>query len=454
MGCTEPQAALAQVEPSSAPPLHTIERLIPTRILQRWLPIVVKFGFVQSIVQIVGFATGILIVRQLPKREYAYYTIGNTMLSTILLLADSGISSALSSIGGRLWHDNYRFRSLINTALQLRRQLAALTLVCVVPWLVWLLLQNGAGVQKTAALAVAVLAGSGLELVTRIYAVALRLRSQIQQIQTQALVAAFVKLAIVGLAAFLWLNALIAILSVVVGYAVQYWMLRKWVSKNLDEDAPSDPKIRSEVLGVIRKQAPHTIYYCFQGQITVWLISVFGSTENVANIGALGRLALILSVLSSVTADVILPAFARIRAVHQLRVRYLQIVLGYLATSVVLVGFVALFSTQAFSVLGRQYSDLHSEGVLMALSAVLGTMGGLFWAVNASRAWIVPPLLLIPCTLAVQIGLVWILDLSTVRGVLWFSIYSSLPSLILSVWRAVSAMREDAPLPLNLSAAP
>src|SRR5258708_7758637 len=259
MGCTEPQAALAQVEPSSAPPLHTAERLIPTRILQRWLPIVVKFGFVQSIVQIVGFATGILIVRQLPKREYAYYTIGNTMLSTILLLADSGISSALSSIGGRLWHDNYRFRSLINTALQLRRQLAALTLVCVVPWLVWLLLQNGAGVQKTAALAVAVLAGSGLELVTRIYAVALRLRSQIQQIQTQALVAAFVKLAIVGLAAFLWLNALIAILSVVVGYAVQYWMLRKWVSKNLDEDAPSDPKIRSEVLGVIRKQAPHTI---------------------------------------------------------------------------------------------------------------------------------------------------------------------------------------------------
>src|SRR5437762_9986538 len=80
------------------PSVHA-QLLVPTAI-QKWFPILVKFTSVQAIVQIMGFAAGILIVRGLPKREYAFYTIGNTMLATILLLADSGISSALTAIGG------------------------------------------------------------------------------------------------------------------------------------------------------------------------------------------------------------------------------------------------------------------------------------------------------------------------------------------------------------------
>src|SRR5216684_345709 len=83
---------------------------------------------VPTAVQTLGFAAGILIVRGLPKREYAFYTIGNTMLATILLLADSGISSALTAIGGRVWQDDHRLGRLLTTTLQLRRQLAILTI--------------------------------------------------------------------------------------------------------------------------------------------------------------------------------------------------------------------------------------------------------------------------------------------------------------------------------------
>ena len=92
-----------------------------------------KFACVQALVQVIGFAAGLLIVRNLPKREYAFYTIGNTMLSTILVLADSGISSALTAIGGRVWQDSRRLGSLLNTALQLRRQMVVVTLLAVVP---------------------------------------------------------------------------------------------------------------------------------------------------------------------------------------------------------------------------------------------------------------------------------------------------------------------------------
>jgi O-antigen/teichoic acid export membrane protein len=441
MACTEPQTALAEVQASPVSPL-VAEIPLAKPALKKWLPILARFTFIQAVVQLLGFTAGILIVRQLPKREYAFYTIGNTMLSTILMLADSGISSALSAIGGRVWQDGRRLGSLMNTALQLRRQLAFLTVLFVVPVLVWLLRQNGAHLVETVLLVIAVLAGSGLELITRIYSVALRLKSQIRQIQNQALLAALVKLVIVGVAIFIFFNAIVAILSVVIGYAVQFWMLRRWTARNVDNDAPKDDGMRSEIISVIRKQSPHSIYFCLQGQITVWLISIFGSTDNVANVGALGRLAMLFMIVSSVSVEVILPAFSRIQSANQLRRRFFQIVLGYFAMSTLLMCVIIAFPRQILSVLGSQYANLQSEGILMAASAIVAAIGGLLWTVNAARAWIVPPHILIPVTIVLQVVLVMILDLSTVRGVLLFSIYSGLPGIILSMWWAMRRMWE------------
>jgi O-antigen/teichoic acid export membrane protein len=408
--------------------------------LGKWAPILVQFAFIQAVVQALGFAAGLLIVRTLPKREYAFYTIGNTMLGTILVLADSGISSALMAIGGRVWQDGQRLGSLLNTAFQLRRQLAALTLLVVVPVLIWLLAQNGASRLTIAGLVVAVLAGSGLELITSIYAVALRLRSEIRQIQKQAMASALVKLAIVGIALFIFMNAVIAIVSVVIGYAVQFAMLRRWVHRTVDRSAPADPIMRSQIVSVLKKQAPHSIYYCLQGQITVWLISIFGNAESVANVGALGRLAVVFALLSSITAEVVLPAFARIQSLHHLRRRYFQIVAGYFGVSVLSVAAVALFPRQILSVLGHQYSGLHAEGFLMAACAVVSTTAGLLWAINSARAWIVHPAFLIPCTIVVQVATISFLDLATVKGVLLFTMYSWVPSIVLSLRLAMKQM--------------
>jgi len=405
----------------------------PGTALQRWMPILVKFASIQVLVQVLGFAAGILVIRNLPKREYALYTLGNTMLATILVLADSGISSALTAIGGRIWQDKQQLSRLIRTALELRRLLVAVTVPIVIPVLVWLLMQNGASTPKTAILVAAVLVGCGLELITRIYAVALRLKSEIRQIQNQALVAALVKLAIVGIAVLVWFNVEIAIFAVVAGYAVQYWMLHRWSVENLDVRAPGDPAMRAEIIGVVKKVSPQTIYYCLQGQIMVWLISIFGNADRVADVGALGRLAVVFSILGSLASEILFPAFARIQSAQMLRKRYLQVILVYAAISASLVALVAVFPKQVLSVLGGQYRHLQTEGILMAVSSVLGAIAGLAWGLNYSRAWIVSPLKFIPFSIAVQVALVYFLNLSTVRGVLVLSILSALPSIAWAV---------------------
>src|SRR5438128_6652829 len=84
-----------------------------------------NYALVQGIVQIIAFSSGILLVRWLPQREYAFFTIANAMQATLMLLADIGISVGLMSIGGRVWQDRLGFGELSNIGLPVRRRLAA-----------------------------------------------------------------------------------------------------------------------------------------------------------------------------------------------------------------------------------------------------------------------------------------------------------------------------------------
>src|SRR5260370_23739899 len=102
-----------------------------------------NYALVQAAVQIIAFSSGILLVRWLPQREYAYFTIANAMQATLMLLADIGISTGLISIGGRVWQDRHRFGELINTGLAIRRRLSLAAVIIVAPILYSILAKNG-----------------------------------------------------------------------------------------------------------------------------------------------------------------------------------------------------------------------------------------------------------------------------------------------------------------------
>lgn len=74
-----------------------------------WLKTLSKFVSVQLVVQVLGFASGILLIRTLDKQEYAYFTLANSMQGTMNVLANAGVGSALWAIGGKVWQDPYRF---------------------------------------------------------------------------------------------------------------------------------------------------------------------------------------------------------------------------------------------------------------------------------------------------------------------------------------------------------
>src|SRR5260370_4478783 len=130
-----------------------------------------NYALIQAAVQIIAFSSGILLVRWLPQREYAFFTIANAMQATLMLLADIGISVGLISIGGRVWQDRDRFGELINTGLAVRRKLAALAVIILAPVLYLMLIRNGASPTYTVLFAAGGLAGFSIQLSVDVFRV-------------------------------------------------------------------------------------------------------------------------------------------------------------------------------------------------------------------------------------------------------------------------------------------
>ncbi len=398
-----------------------------------WFSLLAGFASAQLVIQVLGFLTGILVVRYLSKPDYAWYIIANTLVATMSMLADSGVSAALSFIGGRLWQDNVRFGSLIRTALVLRRTFAWGSIAMVTPFFVWMLMKNQAPAGVIAVLLPAALAGFLLQLTASVLGVVISLRQEIGRMQGIALAVAFLRIALIGIAALVFMDARIAVIGGTLATGLQMWLVRKWTRAAVDRTAPVSTEYRAEILSVVRRMAPLTIFYCLQSQVGVWLISFFGNAQRVADIGALGRFAAVFTLISSVTNGIVVPRFARCQDPTTLRRRYWQVASAFGLAFGGMVALSAAFPQPLLWVLGPQYANLRHEVWLMMMNAAMTAFLGTLYALNFNKAWIAPAIVSIPLDIATQIVLISIFDISTVRGVLTIGCFSPLPPILLTI---------------------
>src|SRR5207253_7512693 len=143
-----------------------------------------------------------------------------------------------------------------------------------------------------------------------------------------------------------------------------------YVARVVDLSAPQNPEDRRAIIGFVRKLAANAVFYCFQGQITIFLISFFAHRVSaVAEVGALGRLAMIFAVLSNLLTNVFVPAFARCQDSRKLRWLYAAIIGGVSAFSLLVLCGAEIFPDQFLFVLGSKYAHLHRELFLMVGAA-------------------------------------------------------------------------------------
>ncbi len=392
--------------------------------LKEWTGAVFLTAGAQAVVQLLAFASGLLVIRSLDAEQYAYYTIANAALGAMTVLTDGGVSGGVLSQGGKVWHDRAALGGVIAAGLALRRRFALVVLSFSVPLTFLLLRHQGAGIAEAIVVAASVLPLFFVNVTGQVLEAAPRLHQRLLPLQRVQMVTNLGRLAALAAAMAVWPWAAVASLCAAVPQAWANWRLRIQSRVHADTRAPPDVQARRMIVRQVVRTLPSMAYYTLSGQLAVWLIAIFGRTESVAAVGALGRLMAILSALGTLFSILAVPRYARIPATDGRR-----LLLRYWQAQAVLIGACALpllaviaFPTQALAVLGPSYAGLVAEAKLMALGSVMAVLAGAAFSLGAARGVVMPPWVLVPCGIALQIVLVAVLPLDSILGVITFGL--------------------------------
>lgn len=380
-------------------------------------------GASQILIQAIGLVSGIAIIRLLPTEQYAFYTLANTMLGVIIVLADSGISAGVMAESGKVWKNPEDLGTVLKTGLDLRRKFAIGSLLVSAPILIYLLHHHGAGWIVSVIIVASLVPALIGSLTGSIFMVPMKLHQDIRPLQGNLIMESVSRLALI-MSLFLLPWTFIALLAAGLPRLILNIRLRKFSIKYVDWHQNVDLEIRKRILKIVRRIMPGAVYYCVSGQVSIWLISIFGSTAGVAQIGALGRIAMLMTITSSLFATIVYPRFARLKDdSKELLKRFLQIMLLLLTVCIIAITAVYLFSDQILWVLGDEYSGLNIPLVLSIVGSCVTVLSGAVFKLSTNRSWVINPILSIPISVGSIIAGALLMNVSTLEGVLIFNIF-------------------------------
>jgi O-antigen/teichoic acid export membrane protein len=399
-----------------------------------WGKLISITGFAQIILQVVGFASGILVIRLLPVEEYALYTIANTMLGTMTILADGGISTGVMAQGGKVWQDKEKLGAVIATGLYLRRKFAIISLIVSTPILIYILLHNGASWLMAVMIALSLIPAFYAALSDSLLEIVPRLHQSIVPLQKNQLVVSLGRLLLSAISLFIFPWTFVAIFASGIPRIYGNIKLKKISKGFVDTEQKPDSVIRGDILKVVKRSLPTLIFFSFSGQITIWIISVFGKVTSIAQLGALGRIAILLTVFSVLIGTLVVPRFSRLENnISILLLRYTQVLFVCAFVMILFTGGIYMFSDTILWILGAQYNSLNFELFLIIISACLNLISGVAFSLYSSKGWVLSPLYSISKAILVIIIAIFAFDLSTLKGVLYLDILFAITAVLTDI---------------------
>jgi O-antigen/teichoic acid export membrane protein len=392
----------------------------------RWAKILSAYFTAQTLTQLAGIAAGLLLIRFLPVREFALYTLASSMITFFTFASDLGSTTSLLYFFNRAAKTGEDFRSYFAAVLSLRRLAFVLGLVIIALVFPATAAAKGFGVLETGLAILGIALSVLFQIDASLRVLALRLKDRYGASYGAELTGAGLRLfaallMVAGGLLFGWLGVLAAALGPAATSLLAH------IRDEKEEPAPDvDLKpYRRRVLRYLLPTLPSALYFAVQSPLVVWLAATFGSTRNIAEVGALGRLGLAVGLFSSLTGVLFLPRLARITDDRLYRARYLQF--GGLLLAIAAAIFAAALAVPELFllILGESYAGLHRELLLVVGAAGLTLLDGYCVAVNLARSWTRWQGAAVLSLALSQALLVALLPLSTTSGVLLLTLLSS-----------------------------
>jgi len=352
------------------------------------LVLIATFFAGQGATQILSLIFGLVVVRLLSVESYAQFSLALGFQTTLGSLMDLGYAGTIVPLVGERFADPEVVGAYVAAAKHHRdRIFFILSPVAAVSF--WLLgRKHHWSWQAQLLLLVSVLIQLYFSGRASYYSAPLMLRRDLQRLYHPQVFSAFLRcLAPLPMRAVGALNGWSAAF---VNAAAQVYNSVKLQRASLPysfEPRRNDPSVNREMMRYVIPAMPAVIFWAFQSQISLYLVTLFGKTRNMAQVAALGRLAQIFAILMAFNVVLVEPYFARLSPLNLLR-RYVQVVslAGLFCAATAILSF--RFPYPLVWLLGPQYRDLtHEIGWIVTGSSIF-YLAGVIWIINRSRKWL------------------------------------------------------------------
>jgi hypothetical protein len=201
--------------------------------LMGWFRMLTAFVSLEIAAQACAALASFLVVRNLAKEHYAWYSLAFNLQSTLGSFTLLGIGTGMTSMAGQWIGNREQMGTLVASAFQYRRYLLAIVGPLVLPVFGYLLLKNGCPLWQTVALVVLAVCLLLVELNRQIFSSPVRIAGRYNYLQQAALIEAVFRVASLGF--FILIGCLSAWTTILVSVLVSGSVVRFLIRKRAEE---------------------------------------------------------------------------------------------------------------------------------------------------------------------------------------------------------------------------
>lgn len=417
--------------------------------VESWALKLGEFFLAQGLLQVLMAVGGFLLLRWMPVGDYAVFTLAFAIQSAMIAFVDVGFSGSIVPLVGARVNDRAVIGAYVAGARQLRLWSLPFVLVGGMAAFWVLGARQHLSVVALAGLFAMVAVTIWFNAITVLYGGPLVIRQDLRFLQVTQTVMGAARVGAYSLGHALgWMGSAFVLglnTAINIGLAL---VMRRRGGPTFDEppvNSAATVAARREIMRFVKPQIPILAFNAVQGQIIVFLISVFGNGAALAATGALSRLNLMFSVAPYFLGWIVQPYFSRIDARLVPR-RFWQLTLGCggVLALAPLTGFV--WPEPFLWLLGPNYGHLRLEVGLLLLAGSIGTAVGLVSTLSISRHWIFSDAIfwVAPLTLGFQVLAIGSCDVTQPAGAITVMVAGNTGSLVAYLALAMRGQRRAA----------
>jgi O-antigen/teichoic acid export membrane protein len=348
----------------------------------------VGYGLV-VVAQVSSAVAGLLFVNFLSKEEFALFAVCTALLQAIVAQSDLGTLAAVGYFYRE--HPNWNsFRKISLPAIASVRFKFFVFAGMILPLLfVMSDASKGIPVIKVLELLALTLGAAWFGMANGFQSLALRVRGDVNTSIFLDIAGGFTRLALAaGIIVVQLLNTETALLTTLLSLMLSFTIGRFCVPGiSLGISPQGQKNEQKKVFRYVLPLIPGSLYYTLQPSILIWLSMVYGSTNQVAEVGAIGRVGQIISFLGFGLTLFVLPHLASLRDDKAFKRSYASIWLILVSVAAIVFFAIVVSRGGIVMLLGANYANLGNEIILVAATSLLSVGANYAVLVNRVRGW-------------------------------------------------------------------